>query len=336
MHRPLVEGTHRVRVLIVGFGNIGRRHLRNLRTLMPSAVVAVCRQRREPVDGTPDTAEVFHDIDEAVAWKPDAAIVASPAPLHVPHGLALADAGVDLLVEKPMSHTQAGVQSLVERCHERRVVLMVGYNLRFDRSLEAVRRAVHDNSIGRVVSIRAEVGQFLPDWRPQIDYRRTVSAQKALGGGAALELSHEFDYVRWIAGEPISVAGCVAVSGHLDLDCEDSADVLLSFANGAIGNVHVDFLDRSAIRRCRIVGTEGTITWDGIGQQAARFAPAEGWVPLSNGGERTDTYTRELEHFLDCVQSRRQPLVTGEDGAKALAIALAAKASSETGSRITL
>jgi len=108
-----------------------------------------------------------------------------------------------------------------------------------------------------------------------------VSARAALGGGALLELSHEIDYVRWLAGEVTAVAAAVGRLGNLEIDVEDSADLMLTFASGARGTVHLDMLQRPATRTCRIVGSEGTLAWDGIRHQVRVHRPGgDGWETL--------------------------------------------------------
>lgn len=186
--------------------------------------------------------------------------------------------------------------------------------------------------IGRLLSIRVETGQFLPDWRPTQDYRTVVSARKELGGGALLELSHEFDYVRWIAGEVSSVAATVDCISGLDIEVEDCAEVTLRFANGAIGQVHLDLFQRAPTRTCRVLGTEGTITWDGITNHVRRFQSAtKAWDDLHPAItlDRNEMYLAELRHFFACIQGDEQPLITGHDGLAALEIAIAAKTSAE-------
>lgn len=318
-------------------GSIGRRHVRNLKAIDPS--IQVITWRRFSPDGdlgdaAPQVDRVVHSLDEALSTRPDAALVTNPAPMHVETGLALANQGVHLFIEKPISNTLDGVIDLLELCHQRGLVLMVGYNFRFYPPLQAVRRALDDGRIGRLVSLRAEAGQYLPDWRPDSDYRQGVSANAHLGGGALLELSHELDYARWLAGEAEAVSAQVAHLSDLNMDVEDTAEVLLRFGNGALGSVHLDMVQRSMTRTCRIVGTEGVITWDWSSHRAHLFAGAPGhWSEVCDGQgiDGNVMYLDEMRHFLDCVRGYVSPIVTGEDGLRALEIALAAKRSSEEG-----
>ncbi len=183
-----------MKFLVIGAGNIARRHIRNLKQLLPTAAITLWR--RQPGIDDPDLARLIQRVvtseAEAFLEQYDAAIVASPAPLHVPTAQQLAEKGVHLFIEKPFSNTLDGIDTLITTCEKNNCVLMVGYNLRFHAALQAMHAAI--GRIGRVLSLRAEVGQYLPDWRPGKDYRTSVSAQWRLGGGVIFELSHELDY----------------------------------------------------------------------------------------------------------------------------------------------
>jgi predicted dehydrogenase len=319
-----------MRVLIVGFGSIGRRHCANLRQLAPDAEILVLRRYGVESDAALQDVQVVRSLDEALSLAPDAAIIASPAASHVDDALALARQGVHLCVEKPLSHTLDGVDELTQECQRRSLVLMTAYNLRFYPPLQRLRDALLAGEIGRVLSVRAEVGQYLPLWRPGTDYRRGPSARRELGGGAILELSHEIDYVRWLCGEVVEV---YCQSGHLsdlEIDVEDVAEILLRFANGAIGSLHLDMVQQPTSRGCRVVGTTGTLQWDGDTHRVQVWNSGLGsWrdlypaMPL----ERNTMFIAELQHFLDCVNKKCLPAVGGTDGRRVLEIALAAKAS---------
>src|SRR5262249_39063512 len=157
------------------------------------------------------------------------AIIASPASAHLEAALALADAGIHLLVEKPIANSSEGVHELIERCRKHQLVLMVGYNLRFMPSLRRAKQMIESGVIGTVLSARVEVGQYLPQWRPHADYRQGVTAQSALGGGALLELSHDIDYILWILGLPAQLSASGGKYSNLEIDVEDMVEILLEY-----------------------------------------------------------------------------------------------------------
>jgi len=329
-----------MRAVIVGLGSIGSRHLANLKTIEPVSHITVCHQR----PGGSYSADTLSNstvyrLEDALKAKPDIAIITSPASLHIEAALSFARQGIHLFVEKPLSNDLHGVDELLETCHRRNLVLMVGYNLRFYRPLQVMREALIEGRIGRPLIIQAEVGQYLPEWRPGSDYRQSVSARRDLGGGALLELSHELDYARWLLGEVAALSARTAHVSDLEIDVEDVADIILQFCSGAQGSIHLDMIRRPATRTCRIYGAKGALTWDGINHQTQLFSSdTNTWVDLhpATSIDRNDMYVAGLRHFVECVGNNSPPLVGGEDGLRALQIALAAKQSASEGRVIEL
>lgn len=321
-----------MRVLIVGLGSIGRRHLSNLRIIQPAAHIVVWHQHTKAKVVAESSVEEVYSLKDALVAKPDVALITNPAPLHIETGLSLAQQNIHLFIEKPLSSTMEGVNELINMCRRRSLTLMVGYNLRFYQPLKMMRQALIDGQIGRPLALRAEVGQYLPDWRPDQDYRESVSAKHALGGGAILELSHELDYVRWLLGEVKTVRARVGRLSDLEIDVEDTVESVLEFKNGAIGSVHLDMVQRPAIRTCRIIGTRGTLMWDGLQHHVQLFSSANNsWTDLhpARKVDRNEMYVAELRHFFDCVRDSKIPLIDGEEGRRVLEIALAIKESSQ-------
>lgn len=324
-----------MRILIVGLGSIGRRHLKNVRVLLPEAQIVVWRRQfqKDTYRSLDDGGDqIVCSLKEALATHPDVALITNPAALHIETGLALAEHGVDLFIEKPLSHTLAQVDTLLQVCKANHLILMVGYHLRFYEPLRALKQALDEGEIGQLLSFRAEVGQYLPDWRPDSDYRLGVSAQEKLGGGAVLELSHELDYAHWLVGAVRGVSAQVGKLSDLDMDVEDSADIMLQFESGVMGNIHLDMLQRSPVRQCRLVGRDGTLEWDGLKHQVRLFSAKTGaWsdVYANPSLDYNQMYIDELKHFFSCVQHRDEPLVNGKAGQRVLEIALAVKKSSQ-------
>jgi predicted dehydrogenase len=329
--------------LIVGLGSAGRRHLANLARLVPDVDVTVWHQHSSLVDYPNDSAatSVRHvfNLQDAMVVPPQFAVIAGPSTGHVGTAQALADRGVHLLIEKPLSDRREGVGRLLADCRAKHLVLLVAYNYRFYAPLQVMRQAILEGSIGRALSVRAEVGQYLPDWRPAADYRRSVTARHELGGGVLLELSHEIDYVRWLIGEVAEVSARVGRLSDLDIDVEDTAELILGFASGAIGSIHLDMVQRAPTRSCKVVGTEGTLEWDGPSHRVRLYSAASRqWTDLCGPDmrDRNESYLVELRHYLECVRGAATPAVTGEDGLRVLDIVLAARQSSMEGRVVTV
>lgn len=329
------------RLLIVGLGSIGTRHARIVRKLIPGVRIIALRHRNSPDMSAPDIDACVTSMAEALKSCPQAAVIANPASLHLEVALPLARAGVHLLIEKPISSTVHGVAELIEVCRAKGIVLMTGYNLRFLPSLNRFRELLKENRIGRVLSVRCEIGQYLPSWRPDADYRLGVSARRELGGGALLELSHELDYLRWIFGEVDWVKATLSRQSSLEIDVEDSVHLILGFATTAdshqlIGTVNMDFVRHDTTRLCTAICENGSLRWNGLTGEVAQFgAGAKEWRGLfRRQHKRDDSYLAEWQHFLVCVSERKIPLITGEDGLGVLRITDAARKASESGNQV--
>jgi len=287
--------------------------------------------RHSECDEAVDGADVCTtSLDEAVAFAPKIAVISTPAPFHAASAITLATAGTHLLVEKPLAALVEDARALEQAAVAAGVVLQVGYNLRFLDSLATFRNALAANRIGRVASVRAEVGQYLPDWRPRADWRNAVSARADLGGGVLLELSHEFDYLLWIFGKVRNVRGWTGRQGGLGLEVEDTVHAVLEFAapfpaNAAgvapVASVSLDFIRRDTVRRCVAIGEDGTLVWDGIASQVRLSRVGENDDLLHDAkADRDDSYLTQLDAFINSVETGAPPTVSGLDGVATLEI----------------
>lgn len=329
-------GLDRATWLVIGSGGIARRHVANLRQLAPHCRVLMLKRRWDSSSVQQLGAdEVLSDLDAAIARTPCAAIVANPAPFHIADAMQLARAGIPALIEKPLAPSVADVVPLIELQQQGLLSpIMVAYCLRFLPSMRHCKQLLDAGKIGRILSARLEVGQYLPDWRPDLDYRRSVSARRDLGGGALLELSHELDYCRWLLGSPTHCFATVSKLSDLDMDVEDTAELLLrghaSSGEEWMASIHLDMCQRTAVRTCRIVGSNGTLFWDGIaGCVKISTTHQPEWRDdfRAIAGERNQMYLDELTTFMKCIDGSGTPQPDVEDAMRTLQLVDAARES---------
>lgn len=316
--------------LIAGFGSIGRRHLRNAQTLGIDRLMLYRSGKSTLPDDEIAHLPVYHDLDEALAQQPTAVIVSNPTALHLPVALAAARAGCHLLLEKPISHTLDGVAELAAVVADKKLAVLVGFQFRFHPGLLHIKKLLDDHAIGEIVSAQAHWGEYLPDWHPWEDYHHSYSARPDLGGGVLLTLCHPFDYLRWLVGDVTAVSALAGQGGGLGIAVEDTVEVSLRFASGAVGQVHLDYIQRPPEHRLRLIGTQGTIEWDGLtGVTRLANRNASQWDSFTPPDyfERNSLFIDELRHFLACIDQGEQPRCTLDDGARCLDIVLAAKQS---------
>ena len=320
------------RALVVALGSIGKRHLRLLREELPHSDIRVLRSTGCTQQAIPGANGCFDSLQDALEFSPDIAIVASPAPFHLTTSLPLAQSGVHLLIEKPISNNIEGVHELLDVCYTNKQVIQVGYNLRLLNTLQRFRDEINQGAIGEVLSVRCEIGQYLPTWRPDSDYRKGVSARSDMGGGALLELSHELDMLRWVFGEVSWVSAWMDHLSNLDINVEDCVMLQLGFINGAAGQASMDLLRHDTTRTCTAIGAKGSLRWDAIAGTVAHFNMGKNrWQVLyTDQPERDYSYRKQIKRFIAAVSSKSQDTITanGSDGLAVMNIVEAARASS--------
>jgi predicted dehydrogenase len=331
------------RVLIVGYGSIGSRQLRLLRDRLPYADIRILRHKFS--DSLPIEANgVFFQIEEALSFRPNLVVITNPSSHHIDVAIPFARIGSHLFIEKPISNSIKNVAELLSICEDRGLILAVGYNLRYLQTLNYFRGEINQGLIGRVLSVECRVGQYLPDWRPNINYRDCVSGNKSLGGGVLLELSHEIDYLRWIFGSVQWVSANLETQSSLDIDVEDSANILMSFesSNGfksTIANLSLDFVRHDKVRCCLAIGEYGTLAWNGLSGEVSLYSASErSWKQLlKHENDVIDSYESQCNELLNCIEgSNKIYPVSGNDGLETLKVIDAIRDSNDRGMKIYL
>ena len=248
---------------VIGLGNISVRHRRNLKKLYPKAEILAMSASGRPITNKPPYSDrVLLDTNDFINEGVEFAIVASPATSHAEQAIPLIKAGIPVLIEKPVTADLDSLCELQKIMEVNETPVAVGYCLRYLTSSSKLKKALGKKLIGNITNIFIEVGQYLPDWRPNKNFRQSVSAKLSLGGGALLELSHELDYLQWLFGPCKVEHAVIRSSDSLSLEVEDIADLFLRTEDGAVVVVHLDFIQRKPRRFCSILGDEGRLDWD--------------------------------------------------------------------------
>lgn len=324
-----------MKILIAGLGSIGRRHLRNLQQLGERDILLYRTYRSTLPDDELAGLPVETDLQTALAHKPQAVIISNPSALHLEVAIPAAQAGCHLLIEKPLSHSQAGTGGFVEVARQSGSRVLVGYQFRFHPGLQQARRLLMEGRIGKVFSAHAHWGEYLPGWHPWEDSRLGYSARAELGGGVVLTLSHHLDTLRWLLGEVAEVWAFTGRLSQLVEDVEDNAEIGLRFAQGALASVHLDYCQRPPENYLEIVGDLGTLRWDNTSasltlQNSDGMGESEIHAyPPPPGFNRNQLFLAEMRHFLQVVRGEAESICDLQDGLQTLDLALAALQSAQ-------
>jgi predicted dehydrogenase len=338
-----------MKILFVGLGSIGQRHARNLRRILGDDLELIAfRVRRlshvvSPELGMDTSRNVedelrcrtFTDLELALQEKPDVAFICNPNSMHIPPALACVKAGCDVFIEKPLSNSLEGVPELIRAVAEGGRIAMIGFHLRFHPAVLALNQALKDGLVGRPLSVRATMGEYMPHYHRYEDYRTTCPAQSSQGGGVILCQIHDIDYLYSLFGFPRRL---YAVGGHwssLEIDVEDTVSILMECMDGDRPlpvHLHQDFLQSPPSRQCEVIAENGKVTLDfpSLTLTIQIRDSKEPVIQSFAGLDRNQLFLSEIEHFLACVRNRQQPTVDLTEGLQSLRIALAAKDSIES------
>jgi len=328
----------RYRVLVIGVGSIGERHLRCFQAT-GRAELALVETRdavRRAVADRYGVQEAYADLDAALTRPPDVAVIATPAPLHVAMATRLVEAGVHVLIEKPLSVSLDGIAELREAAQRRGITAAVAYVYRCHPLLIAMRQALRGGRVGRPVQLIAVAGQHFPTYRPA--YREIYYADRAAGGGAIQDaLTHLVNGGEWLLGR---IDRLVADAAHQVLDGVSVEDTVHLLARHGQAMACYCLNQHQAPNEVTItvVGTGGTIRCE-LHHHRWRWIerPDEPWheeliAPL----ERDTLFIAQAHAFLDAMEGRASLPCSLDEGIQTLRVNLAALASVECRTWMTI
>jgi len=315
-----------LRALIVGCGSIGKRHARVLRRMgiktlfgcdpVPAQVEAAAKETR--FDG------VAGSFEAGLALGPEVVFLCTPPALHVAQAVQAIKAGCHVFSEKPLSIDLKGIEELEQLIARSAKKFMVGLCFRYHRGLLEARRMLDGGTIGRVVAIRALMGEHLPDIRP--DYRDLYLAKYS----GAFELMHDIDLAIWYAGQDVkSVCGIHGCFSDIGIEAPDLVEILLEFPDRCVASIHLDFFQLPRRRQIELMGTRGTITVEFAAWNECTIsvfdAESRAWTVERMATERDDMIRDEDGEFLRAVASDLTITSTLAEGKKSLGAVLRAQ-----------
>lgn len=292
------------KVGIVGTGSLGRVHARILTEMPEAQVVGFVDPRDEAAAEVTSSLNIRRfDSVSALKGEIDAAVVSTPTTSHLAVAGELLEAGVDVMVEKPIAATTADAQKLIDVAKQHGRVLQVGHVERYNPAITAV--ADH---LGQVRYFEAErLGVFVP---------------RSLDVDVLLDLMiHDLNLVLSLLRQEVSDIRAVGVP--VLTDKVDITNVRLELANGAVANLTASRVSQDRVRKVRFFGSDSYISVDTKEQEVKGYKLVERSIkPLEINVEKKEPLRAELEAFLGCVRDRSRPIVAGEDGLAAVDLAM--------------
>lgn len=324
------------KILIIGCGSIGKRHIGNLKMLGIKDLI-ICDTDGRVLKETSrkfNISNIYLDYKEAVLENKDldAALVSTPTSLHISQALFLAKNKINIFMEKPLSNNLRGIAELIEIINKNKLIFMMGMCYRFHSGLKIIKELLEKKELGKVYAARCYGGHYLPDWHPKEDYSKGYAARRSLGGGVVLTSIHGYDYIRWLFGEVWEVFGYLDKVSNLKFDVEDIAIVLLKTDKDILVSSYIDFLERHKEHKIDIICERGNIQWDyNVNEVRVFDGITKRWRIIKFQFYTNDMYVNEIKYFLNCMQNKiSDQSLNVNDGLKTLKLALSIKKSSST------
>src|SRR5215212_7740665 len=344
--------TQRVRIAVAGAGLIGQAHIKRVLEEPQAALAAIidpspkAKEQAEAL-GVPSFADLETGLQSA---KPDGVVIATPNQLHVPNGLTVVKAGVPMLLEKPVSGDVESALQLVEAAEKAGVSILVGHHRRHSPLIQRAREIAESGRLGKLTAV---TGLCLL-LKPKDYFDGPGSWRREPGGGVVLiNLIHVIDDLRNICGDIVAVQAAES-SAARDFPVEDTAAMILHFANGALGTLNISDAANApwsweltsgenkaypqTDQFCYLVaGTGGSLT---VPRLEVWSHEGDGWwTPMRS--ERSvvpeqDPLTLQMRHFCQVIRGEAKPLLDGRGGARTLETTLAVKKAAETGELVRL
>lgn len=326
------------RILVIGAGSIGERHIRCFQRT-GRAIVSVCE-----IDDVLRTTIVeryglsagYAGLDDALAQPFDAAVVCTPAHLHIRMALQLVDHGVALLIEKPLSTSLADIDVLIDRVSQTNLPSGVAYVLRHHPALTEMRTVLREGQFGRPVQLTYQGGQHFPFYRPA--YREIYYARHETGGGAIQDaLTHMVNAAEWLVGP---VTRLIADAEHCVLPgvtVEDTVHLLTrhgELPGSFVLNQHQPVNESTLTVHCET----GSVRMESHRNRLlVSSEPGGDWVEQQTYElERDDLFVRQADSFLDLLEGVHEPACTLAEAAQTLRVNLAALESVQSQARVTI
>ena len=291
------------KILIVGTGEIAQRHYKNILKLNKNFQIDFFTRKKNTKQKLKNT-NFISNFKKAVNTNYFAAILCNPAPYHLKFAIPLAKNGTNLYIEKPITSDNIKDSiSLLKLSKKKKITLQVGYNLLYLNSLKYLKNLIKKDRLGKIRIVKVNTGYYLPLWR-QKNYRDTVSANKKLGGGVLLELSHEFNYLIWLFGMPSYIFAQTGKISNLNIDVEDFANVLFKFKKNINSSCNLDFINKEYTRKLEIIADKVNITWDYKKNTIIERSFSSNKIRKLKF-KKTDTYSLSLIHFLNLCKNKK-------------------------------
>jgi len=304
-----------VNILIIGLGSIAKKHIVSLKQL--NIIAKIYALRSKPNSEDLEGVISIYDLNKIDLFF-DFAIISNPTNFHFKYIELLAEKGVNLFIEKPPISSLENIEILEKMIQESEIMTYVACNLRFHPCIQYIKEHLISNT-KRINEINIYCGSYLPNWRPNKNFRDIYSVKPEMGGGVHLDLFHELDYTTWLFGFPEKSSSVLREVSSLDISAIDYAHYVLEY-EGFTASITLNYYRRIPKRELEIVFNDDTWTVDLIKNEIKNDSGE--YLFSAPDYSIKDTYVSQLNYFINCFKRNEQPMNSFKESVKNLKLCL--------------
>lgn len=303
-----------MRILIIGLGSVGKKHINAIRSIFPDTEVFALRSKKDAIS-IPNIRNIF-DFNEISSDSFDFAIISNPTFEHKRSIEKLVKFGFPLFIEKPV-YLSLDIEELVTKVKEKKIITYVACNLRFLDCIKFIKENIVLIKNKKLNEVNVYCGSYLPGWRPNLDFSKIYSVDTKSGGGVHLDLIHELDYLYWIFGTPNAVRRNFRSQSSLSIASIDYANYLLDYS-GFCANVVLNYYRRDSKRSLELIFNDETWIIDLL----TNSITCNEKLLFSSEQQILGTYKEQMQYFTNCVNKNSTTFNTISDAFNVLKICL--------------
>lgn len=300
-----------MKLLIIGFGSIAKKHVEAINKIDSDATIYALRSNESVTEAGIHNIYSWSEVPRDV----DFIIISNPTSKHAETIKKCVNYNVPLFIEKPVFDRLDESEEILKLVQENNLITYVACNLRFHPAINYIKKEI---SLNPPIEYNSYCGSYLPDWRPDKDYRDIYSSKKELGGGVHLDLIHELDYCIYLLGNPNSTSCYLRKKSKLDINSIDIAHYVLEFYHTS-AFITLNYYRRDAKREIECVWEDKTWLIDLIQNEITN---QDGDIIYSEPFDLMETYTAQLRYFIDNISKQKLPENDLEQGINILSVAL--------------
>jgi predicted dehydrogenase len=314
-----------MKILIVGLGSIGKRHIKTMLKLgiKKNCIVGfdVRKDRVEEANKNFGIKTLNTNFSKIKEKEFNGAIICSPTSLHIKQSIYLAKKKINLFIEKPLCNNLNGIKKLQHLVKKNKLKVLINYPFRFSEHAQKLKYLIDKKTLGKVLYFRGEFSEYLPDWHPWEDYRKFYMAFKSQGGGSILDQSHIIDMAHFLFGDMKEVLGCFnSKVSRLEVKSDDIAEILLKFRNGLVGNIHQDMIGRHHKKEMTIICEKGNIFWNVYDLSVTLYYPNGKQKKYKFKKDHNIMYNNQAKHMIKILNKKEKPKISLIDGIHTLKV----------------